>query len=100
MPYRQINKFSQKGNRKKLSYWPDLCIFICFSRKTTEELGRRTSSFVMTGNNGVSGNPPSGKKRKHDAGLDDLILVPVARANFENVNQVWPLALFFSVSVL
>jgi len=57
-------------------------------RKTTEELGRRTSSFVMTGNNGVSGNPPSGKKRKHDAGLDDMILVPVARANFENVNQI------------
>ena len=24
MPSRQINEFSQKGNRKKLSYWPDL----------------------------------------------------------------------------
>ena len=42
----------------------------------------------MTGNNGQSGGPPSGKKRKHDAGLDDMILVPVARANFENVNQI------------
>ena len=24
MPSRQINEFSQKGNRKKLSWWPDL----------------------------------------------------------------------------
>ena len=54
----------------------------------------------MTGNNGVSGNPPSGKKRKHEAGLDDMILVPVARANFENVNQVWPLAQFFLIPFL
>ena len=26
MPSRQINELSQKGNRKKLSYWPDLAI--------------------------------------------------------------------------
>ena len=24
MPSRQINEFSQKGNRKKLNWWPDL----------------------------------------------------------------------------
>ena len=25
---RQINEFSQKGNRKKLSYWPDLVVVV------------------------------------------------------------------------
>ena len=49
MPSRQINDFSQKGNRTKLSKWPDLDVALADDAQVADDLdGARPEHVVFS----------------------------------------------------
>lgn len=56
-------------------------------RKQTEQVFGRTNSFVLTT---TPSAPAAGKKRKleHPSNVDEMVMVPVARCDFEHLNYM------------